>query len=96
MKKDLMEILACPICKSPKLELYIFKEDKIEIESGLIVCLKCDRYYPIKRTIPIMLPDDLRKEKDDLEFLKANQEKIPSKILKNGKPFALVSSSSDS
>lgn len=89
MKKDLMEILACPICKNPELELYIFKEDEIEIEAGLIVCTKCNRYYPIRGTIPVMLPDELRKEDEDIEFLSSYQQKIPSKILTEGRPFSL-------
>lgn len=90
MKKDLMEILACPICKNPELELFIFEENEQEIENGLITCTKCRRYYPIRKTIPIMLPDDLRKRKEDLEFLKSYQTKIPAKILTDGKPFALA------
>lgn len=89
MKKDLMEILACPICKNIELELYVFTEDEREIETGLIFCSKCKRYYPIKGTIPVMLPDDLRKEEEDLKFLSANQDKIPAKILTEGKPFSL-------
>ncbi len=36
-----------------------------------------------------MLPDSLRKEEDDLEFLRTYQEKIPAPILKEGKPFSL-------
>ncbi len=84
-----MEILACPICKNPELELYIFKEDEIEIETGLIVCSKCQRYYPIRRTIPVMLPDDLRKKEEDLKFLSSYKEKIPIEILTEGKPFSL-------
>ncbi len=83
-----MEILACPICKNPELELYIFKEDEIEIETGLIVCSKCQRYYPIRRTIPVMLPDDLRKKEEDLKFLSSYKEKIPNEILTEGKPFS--------
>ncbi|MFX1285408.1 MAG: Trm112 family protein [Promethearchaeota archaeon] len=91
MKKDLLEILACPICKNPELELYIFKEDGVEIETGLIVCSECNRFYPIKGTIPVMLPDDLRKKDEDLKFLRSNQEKIPAKVLTEGKPFSLAS-----
>ena len=84
-----MDILACPICKNIELKLYVFKEDEIEIETGLIFCSKCNRYYPIKGTIPVMLPDDLRKEEEDLKFLSANQDKIPTEILTEGKPFSL-------
>ena len=89
MKKDLIEILACPICKNSDLELLIFNEDEKEIETGLIICAKCDRYYPIKSTIPIMLPDDLRKKDEDLAFLSSFQNEIPERILKEGKPFSL-------
>jgi uncharacterized protein YbaR (Trm112 family) len=88
MKKDLMDILACPICKNPDLELHIFEEEE-EIESGLIVCMKCFRYYPIRGSIPIMLPDDLRRKEEDVKFLKTFIQKIPQIIVQEGKPFKL-------
>jgi len=34
-----------------------------------------------------MLPDELRKEADDLPFLQKWKEKIPEKIVAEGKPF---------
>ena len=86
---DLMNILACPICKNPNLELIIIEQLDQEVVIGLIFCNKCSRYYPIKNTIPIMLPDELRKQEEDLKFLKTHQTKIPSNVLKNGKPFPL-------
>jgi hypothetical protein len=36
-----------------------------------------------------MLPDELREKEKDIEFLKKWQEKIPSKITKNGFPWHL-------
>lgn len=92
MKTDLMEILACPICKTPELELLAFEVNEIEVESGLINCPKCKRYYPIRKTIPVMLPDDLRKEAEDLAFLRRYHDKIPTQILEGGKPFNLSES----
>ena len=86
MKKKLMEILACPIDKNYPLELIIFVEKK-EIVEGLITCPKCLRWYPIRDEIPELLPDELRKEKDELPFLKKWMKKIPSQILKEGRPF---------
>ncbi|HZW82158.1 MAG TPA: Trm112 family protein, partial [Candidatus Deferrimicrobium sp.] len=65
MKRKLMEILACPIDKYHPLDLLVF-EEKDEIVEGLIVCPKCQRWYPIRDEIPEMLPDELRKEADDL------------------------------
>jgi uncharacterized protein YbaR (Trm112 family) len=83
-----MDILACPIDKSHPLELLVF-EEKDEIVEGLIVCPKCLRWYPIRDEIPEMLPDELRKEAEDLPFLKKWKEKFPDKILLEGQPFRL-------
>jgi uncharacterized protein YbaR (Trm112 family) len=89
VKTDLMEILACPICKNANLELIIINENQVEIETGIINCEQCQRFYPIRNTIPIMLPDEMRKKSEDIEFLETNKESIPEKILKNGKPYHL-------
>ena len=59
MKKDLMEILACPMCKS-SLELTIEEEDEKEVVTGSLYCAKCYEHYPIQDTIPNLLPPDLR------------------------------------
>ena len=48
ISQDLLEILACPACKT-KVEL---KEDG----SGL-KCISCKRVYPIRDDIPVMLID---------------------------------------
>ena len=57
MKKELMDILACPVCKE-KLELAVEKEDEKEIVTGSLHCARCDVYYPIEKTIPNLLPPD--------------------------------------
>ena len=88
MKKKLMEILACPIDKYYPLELHVF-EEKDEIIEGLIVCPKCNRWYPIREEIPEMLPDELREEADELPFLKKWKDKVPKQILEEGNPFNL-------
>ena len=88
IKRKLMDILACPIDKYYPLDLYVF-EEKDEIVEGLIVCSKCLRWYPIRDEIPEMLPDELREEKDEIPFLKKWKDKIPEKILVEGKPFNL-------
>ena len=59
MKKELMDILACPICKGD-LVLNITKENDEEVVSGTIYCSKCNEHYPIEDGIPNMLPPDLR------------------------------------
>ena len=59
MKEDLMEILACPVCKG-ELKLDINKEKGDEIIEGTIRCKKCEVDYPIEDGIPNMLPPDMR------------------------------------
>ncbi len=49
ISQDLLEILACPACKT-KVEL---KPDG----SGL-KCVECHRVYPIRDDIPVMLIDE--------------------------------------
>jgi len=48
--KELLEILACPVCKA----------DVKEVE-GKIVCQECGRKYPIRDGIPVMLVDEAKK-----------------------------------
>lgn len=57
MKKELMEILVCPVCKG-ELELSVKEENEKEIISGTLYCRKCDERYPILDTIPSLLPPD--------------------------------------
>ncbi|MCK5659860.1 MAG: methytransferase partner Trm112 [Methanosarcinales archaeon] len=58
MKRELMDILACPLCKGD-LELTITEETD-EIVSGTFYCSKCDEHYPIEDGIPNMLPPEMR------------------------------------
>ncbi len=59
MKKDMMEILACPVCKG-KLDLVVEEEKGDEVINGILHCGKCDESYPIEDSIPNLLPPDLR------------------------------------
>ena len=59
MRKDLMEILACPLCKGP-LELTVEEEKGAEVVSGSLFCPKCSQRYPIEDSIPNLLPPELR------------------------------------
>jgi len=55
MKKDLMEILACPVCKN-SLELTVDEEKNNDVVTGSLFCSKCNHRYPIKDSIPNLLP----------------------------------------
>ena len=57
MKKALMDILVCPVCKG-KLTLTVDKEDEKEIVTGSLYCSHCDVRYPIEDTIPNLLPQE--------------------------------------
>jgi len=57
MKKDLMQILACPVCKGD-LELKVDKQEGEEIVSGSLYCPRCQHFYPIADGIPNLLPPD--------------------------------------
>lgn len=59
MKKDLVDILACPVCKEP-LALKVECEEENEVVKGELICSKCSETYPIEDTIPNLLPPDLR------------------------------------
>jgi uncharacterized protein YbaR (Trm112 family) len=59
MKKELMDILACPVCKG-ELELTVDAENEQEVFSGSLFCPKCAVRYPIVDSIPNLLPPEPR------------------------------------
>jgi uncharacterized protein YbaR (Trm112 family) len=60
MRKDLMDILACPLCKG-ELQLTVDEENEEEVLRGALFCAACNETYPIDDGIPNLLPPDLRK-----------------------------------
>lgn len=60
MKKELMDILACPVCKGD-LQLNVTEEKDGDVVSGSLYCQKCDYHYPITDSIPNLLPPYLNK-----------------------------------
>ena len=59
MKKDLMGILACPVCKG-ELKLTAEEENETEVITGSLYCPRCQVHYPIVNSIPNLLPPELR------------------------------------
>jgi len=49
LNKKLLEILACPVCKS-----------SVKLKGDKIICYKCKKYYPVRDGIPVMLVDEVR------------------------------------
>ena len=65
MKRELMKILACPVCKGG-LELNVTQESGTEIVSGNLRCPHCQVLYPIDEGIPNLLPPERQeRNKDD-------------------------------
>lgn len=56
LKKTMMSILACPVCKYHPLELKVAKEDEKEVISGTLLCKNCGLSFLIEEGIPNMLP----------------------------------------
>ena len=59
MRPDLMDLLACPLCKG-ELALTVVDEESGEIRNGSLACAACDETYPIDNGIPNLLPPELR------------------------------------
>jgi uncharacterized protein YbaR (Trm112 family) len=47
--KDLLDILVCPVCKTPV---------KLAPDEASLKCQTCRRVYPIRDEIPVMLPEE--------------------------------------
>ena len=45
--EKLLEILACPLCKTA-----------VKLQDERLVCVKCGRSYPIREGIPVMLVEE--------------------------------------
>lgn len=52
---ELLEILACPACKTPV---------QLVKNGTALKCSQCNRVYPIKDDIPVMLIDEATVEQD--------------------------------
>ncbi|MCK4779018.1 MAG: hypothetical protein KAT57_02475 [Candidatus Lokiarchaeota archaeon] len=71
-------------------ELYFINKIKLEfeIETGILFCSKCKRWYPITNTIPQMLPDKYRDQKKEIDFLENHKNLLDEKFFNQDlKPF---------
>lgn len=65
MRRELMDILACPVCKG-ELTLTVTETETDhdgaeEIIAGTLHCAGCNEDYPIAGGIPNLLPPDVRR-----------------------------------
>jgi uncharacterized protein YbaR (Trm112 family) len=49
ISQELLELLRCPACKA---------EVKLKADESALKCVKCNRVYPIRDDIPVMLIDE--------------------------------------
>ena len=69
--------------KNYPLKLYELNSSGEIVNDGILTCSECNRFYPIKDKIPIMLPDNLRDKNKDFDFLQKWEKDIPKEILEN-------------
>lgn len=51
LSKELLEILVCPVCKTPVQPL---------ADGSGVKCNSCRRVYPVRDEIPVMLPEEAK------------------------------------
>ena len=59
MRPELMDLLACPLCKG-ELTLTVVDEEGGEILNGALDCPACGETFAIEDGIPNLLPPELR------------------------------------
>jgi uncharacterized protein len=55
ISQELLDILVCPICKTPV---------KMTADNAGLKCETCQRVYPVRDDIPVMLPEEAKVEKE--------------------------------
>ena len=61
MRTDMMEVLACPMCKVG-LTLQVSAQVGDEITGGMLTCDRCPEEYPVEDGVPNLLPAEYRVE----------------------------------
>jgi len=57
MRRSLLDILACPDCRSSVKLAGVDSEDDAGVVGGTLKCTKCAREFPIIDGIPHMMPE---------------------------------------
>ena len=77
MKRELLSIICCPLCKG-HLELRNVFEQDGEVESGLLHCIPCAESYPVVRFIPRFVPVDNYATNFGLQWNRFRQTQLDS------------------
>jgi uncharacterized protein YbaR (Trm112 family) len=57
MRKELVDILVCPVCKQ-RLRLDVTDDKNGDVVSGSLTCTGCGHRYPVSNSIPNLLPPE--------------------------------------
>jgi SAM-dependent methyltransferase/uncharacterized protein YbaR (Trm112 family) len=60
------------------------------IEEAIITCPTCRRWFPVLKGIPVLVPDGLRNEREELALLRKHEAVIPEEIRSDGLPLNLA------
>lgn len=87
MRKNLLELVVCPLCKE-RLSLESFDaESSEETANGLLTCRSCGALYPIIGKIARLLPTELQSMLWEMhpEFYREYGERLPASLSPQGK-----------
>lgn len=63
--------------------------NSVVIEEAILTCPACHRWFPVRDGIPVLVPDGLRSEREELALLVKYETSIPKAILHDGLPLNL-------
>ena len=72
------------------LEMIPLNKREQDIFDGILFCESCGRWFPIRKGIPHLARDGLRRQEEDLVFLSLHKEKLPPRITETGIPLNLA------
>ena len=56
LSKELLDILACPVCKTPV---------RLVKDGAALLCDSCRRLYPVRDDIPVMLVEEATQDNEN-------------------------------
>jgi ubiquinone/menaquinone biosynthesis C-methylase UbiE/uncharacterized protein YbaR (Trm112 family) len=71
------------------------RDYEVEIETGLLVCQSCSRWFPVIGLLPELLPDHLRERERDRETLATCTQGLPDDLVNELKAAAHYAPSAD-
>ncbi len=64
--------------------------NSVMIQDAILSCPACHRWFPVINGIPVLVPDGLRNEREELALLRKYEAAVPQAILREGFPLNLA------